>query len=389
MFATSANNGLFVVTGTLGNVVEVSGLTVEASPPSDAKIKVVGYEFPTTDADIVVTGGQFPQLTSTANNITDLGLTPGEWVSIGGAVAANEFTDAHNNGLARMFTSAAGALTLDLTSGGANQATAMVSETGTGLDIRVFHGDFFRNVSAIGSEFNAQIWELERTLGIPNPIANPGITQAEYLLEALLNTVTIAAPAKKKLEFDLTFTGRDGDTRTGLGGSLLRTDGATLLDELKADAFNTSSNKLRNVLYLAEDPSTGNALPTPLFRFLTEQTLTLSNNAVVEDAHGEFGALEIVPGDFSAAVEATAHFAEVAAQVAVRDNLDVGYQLAYSNTLRNRTAGVLFDVPLGSVGGGRNTVDRNASIKTPISFAGNRSESFGYTASFTEFPFLP
>ena len=390
-FGTNANNGLHVVTGTTGNVVEVAGLTIEGSPPSDAKIKVVGYEFPTADADIAVTGGQFPQLTSTGNLANNLGLTPGEWAFIGGAagVAANRFVAEHNNGLARVLISSAGALTFDLMSGGTDGATAPVTETGTGLDIRVFYGDFFRNVSAITTDFNPQLWELERTLGIPNPIANPGITQAEYLLEALINSVTIAAPAKKKLEFDLAFTGRDGDTRTGLGGSLLRTDGATLLDALKADAFNTSSNKLRNVLYLAEDPSSGNAVPTPLFRFLTEQTLTLSNNAVVEDAHGEFGALEIVPGDFSAGVEMTAHFAEVAAQQAVRNNLDVGYQLAYANTLRSRRAAVLFDIPAGSVGGGRNTVDRNASIKTPITLAGQRSDTFGYTASYTEFPFLP
>jgi len=388
-FATNANNGLFVVTGTLGNVVEVAGLTIEGSPPSDAKIKVVGYQFPTADANIANVANQFPQLTSATSLITDLGLTPGEWAFLGGAAASNQFVNAHNGGLVRVIVSASGALTFDITSGGIDGVTEMVTETGTGLDIQIFYGDFFRNVSAIGSEFNAQLWELERTLGIPNPVANPGITQAEYVLEALLNTAVIAAPAKKKLEYDLTFTGRDGDTRTGLGGSLLRTDGATLNERLQADAFNTSSNKLRNQLYLAADPTTGLAVPAPLFRFLTEQTLTLSNNAVIEDAHGEFGAVEIVPGDFSVSSAITAHFAEVAAQDAVRNNLDVGYQLAYSNTLRNRTAGVLFDCPRGSVGGGRNTVERNSSIKTPITFTGARSETFGYTASYTEFPYLP
>jgi hypothetical protein len=253
----------------------------------------------------------------------------------------------------------------------------------------VFFGDFFRNVSAIGTDFLPQLWELERTLGIPNPVASPGVTQAEYVLEALINSATITAPSKKKLEFDLAFTGRTGDTRTGQGGSLLRTDGATLLDELKADAFNTSSNKLRNRLYLAAAISSGNAVPTRLFQFLTTQTLTLSNNAVVEDAHGEFGALEIVPGDFSAAVTGTAHFAEVIAQQAIADNLDVGYQLAYANTLRSHRAAVLFDIPAGSVGGGRNSVERNSSIKTPFTLSGQRSETYGYTASYTEFPFLP
>ena len=384
----NSNNGLFVVTGTLGNVVQCAGTVAEGSPPSDAYIKVVGYEFPTADADIVVTGGEFPTLVSATNLITDLDLIRGQWVSIGGG-AGFEFTNAHNNGLARVDTSAAGVLTLDLTSGGADLETAMVSETGTGLDIRVFYGDFFRNVSAIGTDFNEQIWELERTLGVPNPQASPGITQAEYLLEALLNSVTIPAPAKAVLTFDLEFLAKDGDTRTGEGGSLLRTDGATLLDLLQADAFNTSSDKLRNRLYVVPPEADGNAVPTRLFKFLTEQTVTLSNNAVVEDAHGEFGALKINPGDFSFSSEITAHFTDVAQQAAVRVNSDVGYQLGYVNPLRGRNAGVLFDCPFGSLGNGRNNVERNASIKTPLTFSGNNSAKFGYTASYTEFPYLP
>ena len=385
----NANNGLHVVTGTLGNVVQVSGLVVEGSPPADASIKVVGYEFPTADADIVVTGGQFPTLVSGTNLITNLGRVRGDWVFIGGGTAGTDFTLAHNNGLARVSDTAPGILTFDLTSGGADLETAMANETGTGLDIRIFYGDFFRNVSAIGADFNEQIWELERTLGIPNPQASPGITQAEYLLEALLNTVTIPAPAKSVLTFDLEFLAKDGDTRTGEGGSLLRTDGATLLELLQADAFNTSSDKLRNRLYVVPPEADGNAVPTRLFKFLTEQTVTISNGAVVEDAHGEFGALAIVPGDFTFRSEITAHFSDVAQQAAVRANDDVGYQLGYVNPLRGRNAGVLFDCPFGSLGNGRNNVERNASVKTPLTFSGNVSAKFGYTASYTEFPFLP
>ena len=385
----NANNGLFVVTGTTGNVVEVPGLTVEGSPPADAHIKVVGYEFPTADLDVVVSGGNFPQLQSTANLISDLGRIPGEWVSIGGGTASTEFAAAHNNGVARVGATAAGALTLDLTSGGDDLDTAMVSETGTGLDIRIFYGDFFRNVSAIGAEFNAKVWELERTLGVPNPVGSPGVTQAEYLLEALLNTVTIPAPAKKVLEFDVEFLAKDGTTATGEVGDELRTDGDTLLDLHEADAFNTSSDKLRNRLYIDPPQSDGNAVPARLFKFLTEQTVTISNGAVVEDAHGEFGALEIVPGDHSFVSEMTAHFGDVAQTRAVRANSDIGYQLGYINPLRGRNAGVLFDCPRGSLGNGRNNVERNSSIKTPLRFSGNISAKFGYTSSFTEFPFLP
>ncbi len=214
----SGNNGLHVVTGTLANVVQVSGLTVEGSPPSDAYVKVVGHQFDAADVDVVVTGGSYPTLVSTANAFNTADLIPGMWIySGGGSAGSNQFNTDGNSGV----------------------------------------------------------------------------------------------------------------------------------------------------------------------KHLTEQTLTLSNNAVIEDAHGEFGALEIVPGDFSFAVEMTAHFADVAAQAAVQNNLDIGYQLGYANTMRDRRAGVIFDCPRGSLGNGRNNVERNSSIKTPLTFSGARSDTFGYAPQRT------
>lgn len=385
-----SNNGLHVVTGTLANVVQVTGLTVEGSPPSDAYVKVVGHEFAAADVDVVVTGGSYPTLVSTANAFNTADLIPGMWIySGGGSAGSNQFNTDGNSSVMRLRAVEAGTLTLDRSAGGADLDTAMASEVGTGISLRIFYGDFFRNVSAIGSNYVEQRWDLERTLGVPNPQASPGVTQAEYVLEALLNTVTVVAPAKKKLEFDLEFIGKTGDTRTGQGGSLLRTNGATLNDLLDADAFSTATDKLINRVYVLPDESAGNAIPDRLFKHLTEQTLTLSNNAVIEDAHGEFGALEIVPGDFSFAAEMTAHFADVAAQAAVQGNLDIGYQLGYANTMRDRRAGVIFDCPRGSLGNGRNNVERNSSIKTPLTFSGARSETFGYTASLSELPYLP
>lgn len=97
-WATGANNGLNLVTGTLGNVVQVAGLTVEASPPADAEIRVVGYEFPTADVDVVNNAGELPRLVSIVTDMTTLGLVPGEWIYIGGTATANKFTNAANNG---------------------------------------------------------------------------------------------------------------------------------------------------------------------------------------------------------------------------------------------------------------------------------------------------
>lgn len=390
-FGDAGNNGLFVVTGTLANVVQVAGLTAEAAPPPDASIKVVGYRF--ADSDISMVAGSattYPALGSAALAIGDTGLETGDWVIVGGTAATNRFTAEENNGLCRVRSADNGFLFLDLTSGGADRDTAPIAEAGVaGQQIDVFFSNRYFNVSALLTDFVQTNWDIERTLGQANPVSEPGIVQGEYVTDALLNTFTLPAPAKKKLEFDAQFIGRDGIARSGRVGDELLSDGDDILDELQADAFNSSSDVLRERLYIYPTPDDFTTVPQRLFRFVTEHNVEISNNAVVEDAHGVFGALDITPGDFTFRSEMTAHFVEVEAQKQIRADTDIGYQLAYVKAHRGRRAAVVFDCPIGSLGNSVNNVERNASIKTPLTFTGHRSPIHDYTASYSEFDYVP
>lgn len=51
-------------------------------------------------------------------------------------------------------------------------------------------------------------------------------------------------------------------------------------------------------------------------------------------------------------------------------------------------AGMLFDVPLLSLGGGRLNVEKDQSITLPLEVMGAES-SFGHTLLFTSFAYLP
>lgn len=133
-FAGATNNSLARISASTATQLTTSGLTVEATPPATARIKVVGFEGTAADITATTTG-----LASTALNFTTLGLVVGQWIKIGGTGAAFQFATGANNGWARITAIAAGALTLD------NRPTGWAVDAGTGKTIRVFTGDVVKN----------------------------------------------------------------------------------------------------------------------------------------------------------------------------------------------------------------------------------------------------
>ncbi len=145
-FTDPANNGLKLVDGiTTDTLVSVTETLVnEAGPPATAQLVVVGVEGVAGDIDVDASGN-LPTLTSTALDWTTLGLIPGEWIRIGGDLAADAFSNAVNNGFARIKTIAATILTLDKT-----QAT-MVTEASTTETVQIFFGRVLTAVEAVGA----------------------------------------------------------------------------------------------------------------------------------------------------------------------------------------------------------------------------------------------
>lgn len=365
-FGSVANNGPKVVTAADADSVNAAGLVAEAAPPAGAMFHIVGKQLASGDISIVMNGG-LVRLTSAANNMITLfpDLFPGRWLFIGGDGANSRF--ANNVGFARVSAIAAGYLEFDKVSW-----AAPVNEAGAGKTIQVFDGLVIRN-EPDPLNIKRRTYQLERTLG-----QDADGTMAEYLVGAVANELTINMPQADKVNIDLGYVACDGTTRTGLEGLKA---GTRPNPEGSDTAFNTSNNfkriKLSSVI-------PGVAAPAPLFAFATDLSLTINNNVSPNKAVGTLGAFDTSAGTFEVGGEITAYFASVAATRAVRNNADITIDII----MVKENAGLLFDVPLLSLGNGRLGIEQDQAVTVPLET--NAAESvFGHTLLFQSFGYLP
>ncbi len=406
-FADALNNGLKVVTGVTGDTLEIADTVLDAAPAADARIKLVGHEFAAGDASITKGANALPTLDSVADDLTSFNLIPGETIYIGGddtGATGDAFDAASNNGFARVaLAPTATTLTFDKTSGGADGTTEMVTETGGTKAIRIFFGDITRNESSVSPQFDRKTWTLERSLGEPNPISQPGVIQSELLRGSVVNEFALNIPQADKITTDWTFVSidnqqRDGNNPGASGGDerLLSTTVGSFASIEEATAYNTSSDFSRIKLAVIR-PTQGGAselsAPTPLFAFVTNLTLNVNNNATPNKAVGVLGAFDVTAGTLEVSGDITAYFADVAATRAVRDNADVTLDVAivkdFGTGLLRRKTGIVIDVPLIALGDGRLTVAQDEAIQVPLTTDAAVYEPFDHTLVIHEFQYLP
>lgn len=365
-FSVQSNNGLKVASAASATAVTVAdGLTTE-SPAATAKIQSVGMQFASATMDVTIVGG-LPRLSRVSGSLdlTTLDLLPGEWLWIGGDTTPTKFSSGGNSCFARVKAVAAAYIEFDKTS------KTMQAETGTGKTIQVFWGRVLRNAPS-QQDIVRRSYQLERQLG------NDGDgVQAEYLVGAVANQLNIDVPTAGKVTAELQFVARDNEQRTGLEG----VKGGTRQSLVDGDCFNTTSDFSRIKLSVV-DPST--AVPSPLFAFLTELKLNMNNNVTPNKAIGVLGAFEVTAGNFEVSGTVSAYFSSVTAVAAVRNNSDVTLDMI----LATKNAGILFDIPLLTLGDGRLDVQLDQPIKLPLSIDAAENP-LGYTVLYQEFPYLP
>lgn len=361
-FGVTANNGLkSVASDSTATALVVNEEVEDETPPAAAKVEAVGFEFPEGDVSIALNGA-LVRLVSSGTDLTTLGLIPGEWVFVGGDSSASRFEN--NQGFARIGTVAAGHLEFDKVSWTPQAETAATGE------IRIFFGNVLKNEDD-PSLIKRRTYHVERTLG-----QDANGMMSEYLVGAVPNEMTLNVAQADKVNIDLTFVAVDNEQRTGTQG--LKSGTRPALDP--ADAFNTSSDFSRIKLASV----TANASPDPLFAFATEMTLTINNNVTPNKAIGVLGAFDTSAGTFEVGGSMTAYFANVNAVKAVRDNADITMDII----MLKRNAGMLFDIPLLSLGDGRLSVEQDQAITLPLET--NAAESvFRHTLLFQSFSYLP
>lgn len=365
-FNNAANNGIGVLSAaTVTSITSNIATAVEASPPAAARIKAIGMQFASGVAAITVSAGIFT-LTVTGVDFTTMGLNVGDWVYIGGDLAAERFNS--GNGYARIRSIAATVLTFD-------KATwTVVADTGAAKTIRMYFGDFLRNEDN-PALIKRRSYQLERQLGINTDVGS--LAQAEYVEGAIANELTLNIPQADKLNIDLSFVGMTTTYRDSTAGP----KPGTRVAALGESAFNTSSDIFR-IRLSTVDPA--NLSPVALVGYISELTLTVNNNVSPAKAVGVLGAFDATAGTFEVGGDLTAYFTSVAAINSVRNNADV----TIDAIIARNNAGMVFDVPLLGLGGGKLNVEKDAPINLPLETAAAQSAA-NYTLGFTFFEYLP
>ena len=382
-FTNAANNGLHVAdtgSGTTSLVV-TSALTDEAAPPALAKLVTVGFEFDSGDATIDVSG-TFPALDTTTKDLTQLGISAGEFIYIGGDAADEKFFNSANNGWVRVKSVSANTMTFDKSS------ATMVTDDGTddgaggtGQTIRIFFGRTVQN--KVGSDISRTSYQLERKLGAPDddPTKTTEI-QSEYITGAILNEFTLNLPTADKITTEMTFVGKDSEQRTGATGVKSGTRPAMST----ADAFNGSSHVTR---FRLAPVSTTDEFPTATFAFVMEGSVTINNNNSRNQAIGTLGAFDCSAGTFEVSAEVTAYFQNVTTLQSIRDNDDMTLDVA----MVQDNAGIVIDLPLLTLSGGLAQVELNEPVKLPLSVdaaqATTVDTAYTHTAKICVFDYLP
>lgn len=367
-FSNASNNGLHLVaTVAAGKITVAENLVLEANPPSGAKLVKVGVQGATGDFDVDASG-DLPKITSTVFDFTTLGLIPGEWIFVGGDISANIFSTAANNGWKRVKSIAAGYLEID------KSDTTMVTEANTTKDVRIFIGKLLINET--GTLIKRRTYQLERTLGAPDT-ATPNDVQVEYLTGAVPNEMVLNFATAEKLTMDLSFIAMDHELVDDDVGP--KAGARPAITEY--DAFNTSNDISRVKMNIVDAASEN---PSPLFAYITEATITITNNVTPNKVIGTIGASDMTAGNFGVSGTMTAYFVEVAALRAVRNNASVTVDII----LAKANSGIVMDMPLITLGEGRANLEQDQPITLPLGFDGAKG-AYGYTVGWGFFDYLP
>jgi hypothetical protein len=370
-FADPANNGVKVLDLiTDGTHISTGDPLVDEAAAVQQTVEVVGFQFTAGDVSIDLVGGLAVLTSATPIDMNDFGVIPGQWVFLGGDLAAETFANIEPF-YARVF---------DISDDGAvmrfdKTTQPVVTDAGAAKTIRMYFGPVIRNEEDpdLITRFSATI---ERTLGRDDD----GV-QSEYLTGAVASELKWNSPQANLVNLDLKYIAQKANTRVGADGPLSARASNVRLPALGEEAFNTSSNLYRIRMAMV-DPATLN--PSPFFARVTEWNGTFNNNVSSAKAQGVLGGFDTVVGNFDVEIEVTAYFTTVEAIHAVKCNWDSTFDAIYAKA----NAGVYIDVPLLSLGGGRLKIEQDAAIMLPLKNPAAES-SFGHTALVGWFTYLP
>lgn len=331
-YVTSANNGLKAVAAAVDatdTTIEVAGNSVETAP-STAIVELAGVRASASDLSMTIVASMREGTLTSAGDLdfTTLGLTPGQFIHIGGLTATNQFAEGAD--LARIKTVSATEVTLDKTGDGLVDGAYAAGS----LQVDLLFGQFIRNVTTDDAEFEDFRHQFE--LAYPGLADDNVTTEYEYALGNLGNELTINFPLTDKSTVELGLIGTDADALT----TTRKTGASTAFPPARTAAFNTTSDFVR--LRVAGTDASG------LTTDLKEVTITINNNVSPEKILARLGARYMNPGNVEVGIATQAIFTSADVPAAIRQNRTVSMEFA----LQNDDGGFVIDVPSTTLGGG-------------------------------------
>lgn len=336
-FGVSGNNGVFKCTtgGATTSRYVGSGITDEAAPPAAARMKVVGFIGDSGDINATSTG-----LSSTTTDFTTLGLAVGMWLKIGGTTAGMKFVTSALNDWVRITAIAATSLTFD------NRPSGWTTETGTGLTVKFWFGDYIKNGTTQTSLTTEKAY-----LGQSSPVYMVNTGQ-------VVNQLDVSITSRQTIKAGVSFMGMGGsESTTALDAS---PDAATTGAIMAANA---------NCGRLAEN---GSALTSP--NWARSFTFQVNNNLrSIEDVTSQ-SPVAVREGECTVTGRVETYFGN--------DTLLAKFYAGTATSLNSRvqkdSQAVVFDFPRVTYRGGGNpsAPGKNQDAMLPLEFRSSYDSTF-------------
>lgn len=362
-FTTAANNGLKLLAGTsTATEVKCAGLTAEAAPPSNATLEVCGIQGTATEFSISAAGN----LVAATVDMTTLGLTVGQWIWVGGALAgAFVFNTAANRGLARITAISTTTLTLD------KKATTFATDAGTGKTIQVFFGTFVRNVSKDDTDFLERSYTFE---GWFEDLGGATIDKFEYAKGNYAATFGFNIPLEDLVTMEMTFVGTDTDNPVVVASR--KTGASTARQAVETAPLNSTSDVINLRTMEGETEQSAS---------FKSAKLMINNNVGPEKLIGTLGAAAMNYGKFEVDIESVVWFDNSTIIDSIRDNDTLTMDWAFRNT----DGGVVYDIPSMTLEGGDKDMPENETILMSTTAMAFQDATLGYSLGVSFFPYLP
>ena len=351
-FTNAGNNGLKNITASASGTLTASGLVAEASPPSDAQITQVGFQFASADATITTPSDDLPRLNATAKDLTELDLVVGQWVVIGGDATNNQFNTDGANFIGRVNTITADYISFD------KSDINVSADTGTGKTIRIFFGDVIKNENDTDL-ITIRKYEVEKRLG-----EDSDGDLSQYLNEMQGTTLTLSIPTTGFLTASYGFSGTTSEERTGSEGLKTGTRPAET-DEAPFSSVN-------GVVDASLQPADGSLTnPDAYFTYITELSIEIDNNVGRQNAIGTRGAIATPEGTFSVSGSLTCALQNnLEYLTAISEGADVTAHVIWATA---NNVGLVFDLPLITLGGGGETIGEGEIVSIPLTYEASAS----------------